>query len=141
MIPILILLKSVIIPKVDLLYETNCWCGITCLSRWRETSRPTAARTGESHCHARPLRGADRNNQSRSLLDNGFLCSAYGGEDHGPSPVDRRKSGSEHHLITDASGIALDSSVMEVNVDEIIQLAPLFNYIAPVAGKLGHPPK
>ena len=87
------------------------------------------------------LRGADKIDWSRALIDSSFVRAAYGGEATGPSPVDRAKPGSKHHVITDASGIPLAASVTAANVNDITQLAPLFNAIPPVAGQVGHPRK
>ena len=87
------------------------------------------------------LRGADKINWWRALADSSFVRAAFGGGDTGPSPVDRAKPGSKHHVITDASGIPLTSSVTAANVNDISQLAPLCNKIPPVAGKVGRPRK
>jgi Transposase DDE domain len=85
------------------------------------------------------LRGADRLDRSRALLDSNFVRSAYGGADTGPSSVDRPKAGSKHHVLTDAHGIPLASSVTAANVNDINRMAPLFDAIPPVAGQPGAP--
>jgi transposase len=87
------------------------------------------------------LRGADKIDWSRALVDSSFVRAAYGGEATGPSPVDRAKPGSKHHLLTDAGGIPLASAVTAANVSDISQLAPLYNKVPPVAGKVGRPRK
>src|SRR5262249_13147491 len=46
----------------------------------------------------------------------------------------------KHHVITDASGIPLASSVTAAHVNDITEMAPLFNKMPAVAGK-GGPPK
>src|SRR5262249_34654459 len=56
-----------------------------------------------------------------------------------PSPVDRPKPGSKHHVITDANGIPLASSVTSANTNDISEMATLFDKIPPVAGRVGHP--
>lgn len=77
---------------------------------------------------------------SRALIDSSFVRAAYRGEETGPNPVDRSsKPGSMHHVITEASGIPLASSVTVANVNDIDQLAPLFN--APGGGGQGRPPE
>lgn len=76
---------------------------------------------------------------SRALIDSSSVRSAYGGEDTGPSPVDRAKSGSKHHIITDASGIPRTSSVTAANVHDVTEMAPLVNKLPEVAGKVGRP--
>ena len=85
------------------------------------------------------LRRADKIDWSRALIDSSFVRAAYGGEATGPSPVDRAKPGSEHHVLTDAGGIPLASSVTAADTNDITQLAPLKNKIPPVAGGVGHP--
>lgn len=59
----------------------------------------------------------------------------------GPSPTDRRKAGSKHHLITDAGGIPLAATVTGANAHDVTQLLPLVEAIPPVRGKRGRPRK
>jgi transposase len=42
-------------------------------------------------------------------------------------------------VITDANGIPLASSVTAANVNDVTEMAPLFNKLPEVAGKVGHP--
>lgn len=44
-----------------------------------------------------------------------------GGPDTGPSPVDRRKTGSEHRLICDGRGTPLKVITTAANVDDVTQ--------------------
>jgi transposase len=53
--------------------------------------------------------------------------------------LDRGKSGSKHHVITDANGIPLASPVTAANVNDVSEFAPLFNKLPEVAGKAGRP--
>ena len=53
--------------------------------------------------------------------------------------MDRAKAGSKHHVITDASGIPLASSVTAANRNDVSEMAPLFGKLPPVAGKAGRP--
>lgn len=57
----------------------------------------------------------------------------------GPSPVDRGRPGSKHHLIVDAHGIPLLATLTAANRNDVTQLLPLVDGIAPVAGKVGRP--
>ncbi|MEV8092648.1 transposase [Streptomyces nigra] len=57
----------------------------------------------------------------------------------GPSPVDRRKTGSKHHLICDGRGTPLHVITTAANVNDITQTLALVDGIAPVAGRLGRP--
>jgi IS5 family transposase len=58
-----------------------------------------------------------------------------------PSPVDRARNGSKHHLLIDASGIPLAISLTGGNRNDVTQLLPLLDalHARPVAGKVGRP--
>jgi transposase len=62
-----------------------------------------------------------------------------GGSETGPSPVDRARNGSKHHLLVDASGIPLAWSVTGGNRNDVTQLIPLVQRVPPVRGKVGRP--
>ena len=62
-----------------------------------------------------------------------------GGERTGPSPVDRRKKGSKHHVLTDGHGVPLATATTAANVNEVTQLRGLVEAIPPVRGKPGRP--
>jgi transposase len=136
---ILFILKTGL-PWEDLPCEMNCGCGMTC---WRRLRGWQADGTWDKihKVLLGRLRGADRIDWSRALIDSSSVRAAYGGEGTGPSPVDRAKAGSKHHVITDASGIPLASSVTAANVNDVTEMAPLFNKIPEVAGKVGRPRK
>jgi transposase len=57
----------------------------------------------------------------------------------GPSPVDRARAGSKHHLLTDSSGIPLAISLTGGNRNDVTQLLPLIDGVGPVRGKVGRP--
>jgi len=59
----------------------------------------------------------------------------------GPSPVDRARAGSKHHLMTDASGLPLAITLTGGNRNDITQLLPLLDAVGPLAGKVGRPRK
>ena len=62
-----------------------------------------------------------------------------GGSATGPSPVDRARAGSKHHLLVDASGIPLAWTLTGGNRHDITQLIPLLERVPPVRGKVGRP--
>src|SRR5436190_18579105 len=134
---ILFVLKTGI-PWEDLPCEMGCGSGMTC---WRRLRDWQADGTWDKihKVLLDHLRGADKIDWSRALIDSSFVRAAYGGEATGPSPVDRSKPGTKHHLMTDASGIPLASSVTAANRNDVTELAPLFNKIPPVPGKVGRP--
>ncbi|MFF6898705.1 IS5 family transposase [Streptomyces hydrogenans] len=61
------------------------------------------------------------------------------GADTGPSPVDRRKTGSKHHLICDGRGTPLKVITTAANVNDVTQTLALVDGIPPVAGRPGRP--
>ena len=62
-----------------------------------------------------------------------------GGSETGPSPVDRGRPGSKHHLLVDGSGIPLAFSVTGGNRNDVTQLIPLLNGVPAVRGAIGRP--
>ena len=57
----------------------------------------------------------------------------------GPSPVDRARTGSKHHLLVDTAGVPLAVALTSGNRNDVTQLLPLVDGITPVAGKVGRP--
>ena len=57
----------------------------------------------------------------------------------GPSPVDRARTGSKHHLLTDANGIPLAISLTGGQRNDVTQLLPLIDGVQSVRGKVGRP--
>lgn len=62
-----------------------------------------------------------------------------GGSKTGPSPVDRGRPGSKHHLLVDAGGVPLAWSLTGSNRNDVEQLLPLVAAVPPVAGAVGRP--
>ncbi|GAA3014722.1 hypothetical protein JCM13580A_56930 [Streptomyces drozdowiczii] len=62
-----------------------------------------------------------------------------GGPDTGPSPVDRRKTGSKHHLICDGHGTPLKVITTAANVNDVTQTLAVVDGVPPVAGRPGRP--
>jgi transposase len=74
--------------------------------------------------------------------DRQLACArVWGGGKTGPSPVDRARRGSKHHLITCGRGSPLAVSLTGGNRNDITQLIPLLEdlHARPVAGKTGRP--
>jgi len=59
----------------------------------------------------------------------------------GPSPVDRARTGSKHHLLVDATGIPLAVALTGGHRNDVTQLMPLLDCLheRPIAGKPGRP--
>jgi transposase len=60
-------------------------------------------------------------------------------EKTGPSPVDRSRSGSKHHLIACGRGTPLAASLTGGNRNDITQMIPLVDAVPPVRGRRGRP--
>ena len=62
-----------------------------------------------------------------------------GGAKTGPSPVDRGKTGSKHHVIVEAHGIPLAATLTGGNRNDVTRLIPLIQAVPPIRGKRGRP--
>src|SRR5712691_5421107 len=83
------------------------------------------------------LNSASEIDWSRALIDASFAKAPEGGEDTGPNPTDRSKSGSKHHVLTDAQGVPLAATVTAANVNEVTQVLEVLADLDPVGGKPG----
>src|SRR3954449_5480872 len=105
----------------DLPAELGCGCGKTCRRYLRHWHR--AGVWLELHAVLlAELNGADEIDWSRAPIDAAFAKAPEGGEGTGPNPTDRGKSGSKHHVLTDAQGIPLAATVTAANVNEVTQV-------------------
>jgi transposase len=120
----------------DLPAELGCGCGTTCrhsLRLWHQADvwlKLHAVLLAELH-------GADQIDWERALIDASFAQAPEGGEETGPNPTDRGKSGSKHHVRTDAQGIPLSATVTAANVNEVTQVVEVLTDLPPVGGKPG----
>ncbi|WP_410011342.1 IS5 family transposase [Streptomyces nigrescens] len=85
------------------------------------------------------LNAAGQLDWSRACVDGSHIRAKWGKPRFGPSPVDRRKTGSKHHLICDGKGTPLQAITTAANVNDITQTLALVDGIPPVAGRPGHP--
>jgi transposase len=124
----------------DLPAELGWGCGRTCrqtFARWHKAGvwqRLHEALLAE-------LNAAGLIDWSRALLDSASARAPRGGEATGPSPVDRRKKGTKHHVATDAGGVPLAVTTTGANRHDATQLRPLVRAIPPVRGRRGRPRK
>jgi transposase len=120
----------------DLPADLGCGCGKTCrhyLQIWHEAGVWTKL-------HAlllAELNNANEIDWKRALIDASFAKAPEGGEDTGPNPTDRSKSGSKHHVLTDAHGIPLNATVTGANVPDVTQIFQVLTSMTPVGGKPG----
>jgi transposase len=120
----------------DLPAELGCGCGKTCRKYLREWHRAGVWLKLHALLLAE-LNGADRIDWARAVIDASFAKAPEGGEDTGPNPTDRGKSGSKHHVLTDATGIPLNATTTAANVNEVTQLLDVLVTMPPVGGKPG----
>lgn len=73
------------------------------------------------------------------VVDSVYVRAFGGGERTGPSPVDRRKTGSKHTLLVERHGIPLAIRTAGANVSEHGQNIPIVLAFPTVGGKPGRP--
>jgi transposase len=120
----------------DLPADLGCGCGKTCrhyLQLWHQAGvwlQLHALLLAE-------LNGADQIDWRRALIDASYAKAPEGGEKTGPNPTDRSKSGSKHHVMTDAQGIPLSVTLTAANVNDVTQTLNVLTSMPPVGGKPG----
>ncbi|MFG2593897.1 IS5 family transposase [Streptomyces sp. NPDC048438] len=85
------------------------------------------------------LRAANQLDWSRAVIDSSHVRAARRGPKSGPSPVDRARPGSKHHILVDGQGIPLAVSLTGGNRNDVTQLMPLLAKIPSVPGLVGRP--
>ncbi|MFE3907908.1 IS5 family transposase [Streptomyces sp. NPDC059153] len=126
------------IPWEFLPQELGFGSGMTCWRRLRDWNEAGVWQQLHELLLAE-LRARDVLDLSRVSVDGSHLRALKGGDATGPSPVDRGKTGSKHHVIVDASGIPLAATVTGGNRNDVTQLLPLIHAVPPIRGKRGRP--
>jgi transposase len=85
------------------------------------------------------LHAAGELDWSRVCIDASHVKAKRGGAGVGPSPVDRGKPGSKHHIVCDGQGLPLKVITTGGNVPDIAMAEALIGAIPPVAGRIGRP--
>ena len=118
--------------------ELGFGSGATCYRRLDEWQRAGVWERLHEHAARRVTRcWGDRVGRGRSRTEP--CAGEKGGSETGPSPVDRARNGSKHHLLVDGSGLPLAWSVTGGNRNDVTQLIPLVDKVPPVRGKVGRP--
>ena len=73
------------------------------------------------------------------IVDSVMVRAFGGGEATGPSPVDRRKSGSKHVLLVDRHGAPIGIRTAPANASDQNELLPLVVRFPSIGGKPGRP--
>jgi len=71
------------------------------------------------------LRQADKLDSDIVIVDGVYVRAFGGGQQTGPSPVDRRKKGSKHTLLVDKHGVPLAIRIAGANASDHTQIIPL----------------
>ncbi|MEV0254747.1 IS5 family transposase [Streptomyces sp. NPDC050732] len=117
--------------------ELGFGSGMTC---WRRLAAWNEARVWDQ-LHVLLLEKLRTKNQldwERAVIDSSH-AGCPPGPKSGPSPVDRARPGSKHHLIVDGQGIPLAVTLTGGNRNDVTQLLPLLDKIPPVAGRVSRP--
>src|SRR5271154_1634206 len=94
------------------------------------------------HVHAdllRLLREAGKLDLDLVVVDGVYVRAFGGGEQTGPSPVDRRKPGTKHTLMVSDSGVPLAIRTAGANASDHTQILPVVLEFPRVGGKPGRP--
>ncbi|MFJ4633806.1 IS5 family transposase [Streptomyces sp. NPDC088847] len=117
--------------------ELGFGSGMTCWRRLREWNDAGVWQRLHEVLLAE-LNAASRLDWSRCVVDSSHVRALKGGSAR-PSPVDRGRAGSKHHLITDGHGTPLAVMLTGGNRNDVTQLLPLFDAIPSVRGRVGRP--
>ncbi len=85
------------------------------------------------------LRQQDKLDPDTAIVDGVVVRAFGGGEQTGPSPVDRRKPGTKHTLLVDRHGVPMEIHTAAANASDHQQIIPLVLDFPPVGGKPGRP--
>ncbi|MFC8567331.1 IS5 family transposase [Streptomyces sp. NPDC057245] len=117
--------------------ELRFGSGMTCWRRLRHWNEASVWQRLHEVLLAE-LNAAARLDWSRCVADSARQ-GAKRGLRTGPSPVDRGRAGSKHHVITDGHGTPLAVLLTGGNRNDVTQLLPLLDAVPPVRGRIGHP--
>jgi transposase len=87
----------------------------------------------------RLLRQADKLDADLVVIDGVYVRAFGGGEQTGPSPVDRGRPGTKHTLMVSRSGVPLAIRTAGANASDHTQIIPLVLDFPTVGGKPGRP--
>ena len=131
---ILFVLKTGI-PWEYLPKEMGCGSGMTC---WRRLRDWQAAGVWEKiRCVLLQRWKTPGKSTGRGPSWTARPCGRFLGAQTGPNPTDRRKPGSKHHVLTDANGIPLATTLTGANTHDVTQLIPLVDAIPKIHGRRG----
>ncbi|MEU6171623.1 IS5 family transposase [Streptantibioticus parmotrematis] len=115
--------------------------GCSGVTAWRRLRDWTAAGVW-TRLHAAlltELRRTDLLDLDDCAVDGSHVRALKRGDLVGPSPVDRARSGSKHHVIVDRHGTPLAVTLTRGNRHDVTQLLPLLDAIPAIRGLRGRP--
>ncbi|WP_372341718.1 IS5 family transposase [Nocardia sp. CC216A] len=122
----------------DLPQELGFGSGMTCWRRLRDWQATGAFEQIHqavlARAHAARLIDFDR-----VMVDGSHVRAKKRGAATGPSPVDRAKTGSKHHILTCANGFPLAVALSAANVNDHLVLPTLLDRVRPLRGRAGQP--
>ncbi|WP_112188844.1 IS5 family transposase [Ralstonia sp. GX3-BWBA] len=118
--------------------EMGCGSGVSC---WRRLHDWQSAGVWDRlhEILLAKLRAADRIDFSRVIIDSSSVRAVGASPKTGPSPTDRARPGSKHHVATDANGTPIAGILTGANRNGITQLLPLVEAIPAIRGCRGRP--
>ena len=72
-------------------------------------------------------------------MDSTRVRATKGGNEVGPSPTDRGKASTKHHLVLEGHGYPIAECIPAGNVNDCQRLEAVIDAIPQVSGKRGHP--
>jgi transposase len=135
---ILFVLKSGI--PWELLPAVFGLCGMTCWRRLRDWQEADVWARFHQRILER-LQGADKLDWSRACVDSTSVRATKGGKQTGPSPTDRGKASTKHHVVVEGHGYPIAECLSAGNVNDCQVLETVVDAVPPVRGKQGHPRK
>lgn len=118
--------------------ELGFGSGITCWRRFRRWCEAGVWDRLHRHLLAE-LHAFGAIDWSAVCLDSSHVRSKRGDTATGPSPVDRGRPGSKHHIACDGTGIPLAVLTTGGNIPDISTARDLAEAIGPVGGRVGRP--
>ncbi|WP_306750049.1 IS5 family transposase [Saccharothrix yanglingensis] len=118
--------------------ELGFGSGMTCWRRLAEWNEAGVWRRLHELLLAE-LHSAGALDWDRAVVDSSHVRATPDAAQSGPSPVDRARPGSKHHLLTEGGGIPLAVLLTGGNRNDVIGLEPLLDAVPSVGGRRGRP--
>ena len=100
--------------------------------------QPVCGRSSTCYCSSTSIAAINSTGRAlRSTLPRSDRSEL--GKKSGPSPTDRARPGSKHHLLVDGNGSPLVVILSAANEHDVTKLVALVTAIPPIAGRVGRP--